>query len=114
MEKQYLNVLKNMITPKDFSNLTNQLLHDINGKYPRINVVKALKIVEFNMATILVIGVELAKDEKQDIKKMIDWYNICPPSYLVKTNYKKFMEKYKYYIKLVKEKVEADSKKNEK
>ena len=55
------------------------------------------------MATILVIGIEQAKNEEQDIKKLIRWYNICPISCLVKSNFKEYINKYKYYIDLVKE-----------
>lgn len=108
--KEYLEILRAILTPSDFSNLTNQLLMDINNKFPSIKINKATEILQYNMSTILIIGIEKAKDENVNIRKIIDWYNICPSSYLAKNNYKEFIEKYSFYIEVIKKESEKQLK----
>lgn len=109
--EEYLEILKIILTPKELSDLRNQLLLDINNRFQRIRIDKATKILEYNMAVILIIGIEKAKDENINILKILDWYNICPLSCLINSDYKKFIEKYKYYIEKVKKETEKQIKK---
>lgn len=114
MIDEYIEVLKVMISNYEFRKLLNEMLKEINEKFKRIKVDKAVEIAKYNMATILVIGIENARDPNYDIKKTVDWYNICPTSYLIDSDFIKFIEKYKYYIELIKNKVEEDYRKNKK
>ena len=107
--EQYIEVMKYFLEKEKFSELTNKMLNEINRKYRKIKADKAVKLVEFNMSIMVVIGVEKARGcKKEDMKKRIDWYKLGPESELMERTYDKLEADYGEYIKIIENGVKKD------
>lgn len=109
---EYVKTIKRMLEEEKFKELSNKLYKEVNKKYRNINIKDATQIVEINLANILVIGVERARDgNKKNITKLLTWYNLGSKSQLLEKNFDIFENKYIEYINLVINKVKEDNKK---
>ena len=61
---EYIETIKNLLGKEKFSQLSDKLFKEVNRRYRKISIKEATKIVEFNLANILVIGVEKARGIK--------------------------------------------------
>lgn len=112
MEKDYVEIINKLLGDEIFSKLSDELYLKVNSKYPRINIKDATKIVESNMAVILIIGVEKARGcAEEKLKERINWHNVCPKSLLIEKNISNFIKDYEEYIQIIKEKA-ADQESN--
>lgn len=106
MEKGYVEIIKNLFGDELFSKLSNELYLKVNSKYPRINIKDAARIVELNIAVILIVGIEKARGcPEEKLKERVYWHNVCPKSKLIEKNISKFIKDYEEYILIVEEKV---------
>lgn len=110
---EYIYVLKNILGQEKFSELSNKVLDEINKKYIRIKVPKALDIAEFNMSVMLVIGIEKARGcNKEDLRKRINWYKLGSQTLLLQKTIEKLENDYHEYVELIIKKVNEDQKTN--
>lgn len=106
MEKNYVEIIKELFGNEMFSKLSDELYLKVNSKYPRINIKEATKMVESNLAVILIVGIEKARGcPEAKLKERVYWHNVCPKSLLIEKSISKFIKDYEEYISVVKEKV---------
>lgn len=107
--EEYIKNIKRMLGEEKFAELSNILYAEVDKKYRKINIQDATEIVEFNLANILVIGIEKARGCKQEnIEKELSWYNLGPRSFLLRKNADKFEANYSQYINLIIKKVQEE------
>ena len=106
MEKIYVEIIKELFGNEMFSKLSDELYLKVNSKYPRINIKEATRMVESNLAVILIVGIEKARGcPEAKLKGRVYWHNVCPKSLLIEKSISKFIKDYEEYISVVKEKV---------
>lgn len=106
MEKDYVETIKKLFGDEMFSKLSNELYMKVNSKYPRVNIKEATRMVESNIAVILIVGIERARGcPEEKLKERVYWHNVCPKSLLIEKSISKFIKDYEEYIQIVKEKV---------
>lgn len=109
--EEYIKTLEKILGKENFSQLSNELYLEVDKTYRKINIIDATEIVEYNLSNILVIGIEQARGcKKEDISKVVDWYNLGAKSYLLKNNIREFEKTYSKYIELIIKKVKEDEK----
>lgn len=102
MENNYIEIIREILGEKLFVALSEELFNKINSKYPRIRIDKATKIVEYNMATILIIGIERANGcEDKDLVQRVTWYNVCSQKDLLERNVVEMEKAYSNYIEII-------------
>jgi len=102
MDNNYIEIIRGMLGENLFVKLSEELFNKINTKYPRIRIDKATKIVEYNMSTILIIGIEKANGcDDENIVQRVNWYNICSQSDLLERNIIEMMNVYSEYIDII-------------
>lgn len=105
MEKNYIEIIMDLLGNEFFAKLSNDLYLKVNKKYPRIDIKKATEIVESNMAVILIIGIELSRGcIESKLSERVNWYNVCPKSLLIERNIDDIVKKYNLYINIIKKK----------
>ena len=106
MEKNYVEIIKELFGNEMFSKLSDELYLKVNSKYPRINIKEATRMVESNLVVILIVGIEKARGcPEAKLKGRVYWHNVCPKSLLIEKSISKFIKDYEEYISVVKEKV---------
>lgn len=102
MENNYIEIIRDILGEKIFSDLSEELFNKVNSKYPRIRMDKAAKIVEYNIATILIIGIERANGcEDNDLIQRVNWYNVCSQNDLLERNIAEMEKSYSKYIEIL-------------
>lgn len=109
--EEYIKNIKRILGEERFAELSNKLYAEVDKRYRKIYVKDATQVVEFNLASILVIGIELARGCKiKDMEKELRWYSLGPRSFLLRKNISDFEESYSDYINLIIKKVKQEEK----
>ncbi len=109
--EEYIETLKKLLGKEKFSQLSTELFEEVNKRYRNINIEDATQIVEFNLANILVIGIEKARGcKKENMSKIISWYDLGSRSILLQKQIGNFEKEYSEYIELIIKKVKEDNK----
>ena len=100
--EDYLENLKLILGEEKYKELYDVIFKQACKRYGRIHNKKIEQIIQYNLAVILIIGIEKGRGcNDSKIPKIIRWYSIGDRSQLICDNLNDFIKQYNEYILII-------------